>query len=187
MNIESLIPQIDWRNHSRSELVFIDVETTGLDKKTSKIIEIGCLRVSPKLPKPETFQVFLSVNEPLDQEIIDLTGITDEILEQHGLPFYRAFGAFKEFLGDSEGVAYNARFDRGMIESLTNKYNIPFKNYISDSMILCKKAFKLEGMKLQNVAEHLNVDYAGAHRADKDCEILALCHMAALIEVQKMP
>lgn len=183
--LEDLHKKLNWERISNKELVFVDVETTGLDKKTAKIIEIGALRITAQSPKPELFQRFLSIDEPLEEEIINLTGITNNMLKESGVPFYRAFGEFKTFLGTSDASAYNAKFDKAMINSLTSKYNIPFNTYISDSMLLCKKAFKLDSMKLQAVAEHLQIDTSGAHRADKDCLILAQCHMSALIELEQ--
>ena len=185
--LSDLHKKLNWSLIPNQELVFLDLETTGLDKKKSKIIEIGALRIKKSSPDPEFFQRFLTIDHALDDEIIELTQITDDILRKQGVPFYKAFGDFKTFLGNSDASAYNARFDKSMIESLVKKYNIPFKTYISDSMILCKKAFKLDSMKLKDVAEHLKVDTSGAHRADKDCLILAQCHMAALIEIQSQP
>jgi len=187
MQISELSKQINWKAISNQEIVIVDVETTGLDKKKDKIIEIGAVRLRQGSDTLEKFSALLTIDEELPDVIIDLTGITDEMLKESGKPFYRVMGDFKTFLGSSDASAYNAKFDKAFIDNLCSKYNIPFKNYFSDTMLICRKAFKLSGMKLSDVVEHLNIPYEDAHRAVNDCEMTLKCHMAALIEIERNP
>lgn len=184
MEFNELSKRIDWNAISNKEIVVCDLETTGFDPKENKIIEIGCVRMRPSYERPESFNALINIGEPLSDEITQLTGISDNLLETEGVPFYKAIGDFKTFLGSSDAAAYNSKFDKSFISALCAKYNIPFSNYMPDVMITCIKAFKLKGKKLSDVAEHLGIDTSGAHRALTDCNITLACYMQALIAIQ---
>jgi DNA polymerase-3 subunit epsilon len=68
--------------------LLIDVETTGLDHRKDEIIELGMVKFD-YLPDGRIVglrDVFASFNEPsgpVPQEIVTLTGITDEIIVGH--------------------------------------------------------------------------------------------------------
>ena len=59
--------------------VSIDLETTGLNPKTDKIIEIGAVKVVGGEIK-ERFSTYVNPGRKLEQRITDLTGIRDEDL-----------------------------------------------------------------------------------------------------------
>ena len=97
----------------------LDTETTGLDHANDKIIELGIVAFEYD---PETARIiriidryegFEDPGQPLPLEIIDITGITDEML------------AGQAFIGDrvralanaaSLVIAHNAAFDRKFVE-----------------------------------------------------------------------
>ena len=54
-------------------------------------------------------------------------------------------------------------------------------------MLLCRKAFALKGMKLKDVAEHLNIENTNAHRSIPDCLTTLECHLHALVEIRNTP
>lgn len=183
MSISELSKLVPWAKYPSNELVFFDLETTGF-KDNDLITEIGAVRLKRNADSLERFNVLLNIDRPMPAEVVEITGITDELLREKGVPFYVAFAKFKDFAKDSDLFAYNVRFDRKFILSFTKKYNITFSNYMGDSMLVCRKAFKLKGTKLKDVAEHLGVDYEGAHRADADSEIGLKCFIAALHELE---
>ncbi len=56
----------------------IDIETTGLNPKTERIIEVGAVRVRDgKIT--DQFESLLNPGRKLEEKIVELTGITDEI------------------------------------------------------------------------------------------------------------
>ena len=74
----------------------------------------------------ETFNTFVSPGRILNPEIIQLTGITDEMLV--GAPGQEeALRAFLDFVGDRPLAAHNADFDMGFIAEGCRKYGIPFQ------------------------------------------------------------
>ena len=59
--------------------VCLDLETTGLDPKKNKIIEIGAIKVSNgKIV--EQLETFVNPGVKLEERIVELTGIKDEQL-----------------------------------------------------------------------------------------------------------
>ena len=62
-----------------AEFVAFDLETTGLSHKTDEITEIGAA-IYRDGEIVDQFQTFVNPGRPLTQQIIDLTGITDDML-----------------------------------------------------------------------------------------------------------
>ena len=71
-------------------LVVFDTETTGLNYTNDQIIELAALRVEldpqgePIITKQMDTFISLPQGEKLPQRIVQLTGITDEVLEKDG-------------------------------------------------------------------------------------------------------
>ncbi len=59
--------------------VCVDLETTGLDPKRDKIIEIGAVRVE-RGEMIEEWKSFVNPGQKLSERIVELTGIHDEEL-----------------------------------------------------------------------------------------------------------
>ena len=99
--------------------VYADIETTGLDPGTDKIIELGMVRFE-FLPDGrifrllEEFSAFADPGFPLPEGIVRLTGITDAMVQGRSIDATQV----KAFL-DSVAlvIAHNAAFDRVFLES----------------------------------------------------------------------
>ena len=109
-------------------VIFLDVETTGLDFKEHQVIQL-CLR--PVLINSEDYSVTgvaksIVLNQdpgaPLTEEIKKLTNISDEELAGQSIDWswVRKTLERSDFI-----VCHNARFDRGMVESELAKANLP--------------------------------------------------------------
>ena len=60
--------------------VVVDLETTGLDPKTDKIIEIGALKIRNG-EITDSFSRLVNPGRKLEERIVEITGITDKELE----------------------------------------------------------------------------------------------------------
>lgn len=154
------------------EYVIFDIETTGLNREYNKIIEIGAVKI--KCGKIiDRFSSFVNPREDLKDEIIKLTGITDEMLlnepdEDYVLP------RFIEFFGDSILVAHNAKFDMGFIKKWAERNNRVIKNTVLDTVGLSRTLFPDMSKHTLNVlAKRLNVSLENHHRAIDDAEATA--------------
>jgi len=154
------------------EIVCFDIETTGLNKKYEVIIEIGAA-VLRDGKVAETFNTFVSPGRILNPEIIQLTGITDEMLV--GAPSQEeALRAFLDFVGDRPLAAHNADFDMGFIAEGCRKYGIPFQKTSVDTLVLAQNLLpELGKYKLDVVAEHLQLPAFNHHRASDDAATVA--------------
>lgn len=98
--------------------LLVDVETTGLDTKTDKIIELGCILFDYGLDGTiyeitDEYNGLQDPHTPLDPEITKLTGITDADLKGQNLDEDKV----KHLIKQSDFViAHNSAFDRPMLE-----------------------------------------------------------------------
>ncbi len=149
------------------EYVIFDLETTGLMKETDKIIEIGAVKVkNGKII--DKFSAFVNPKIKLSEKIIELTNITDDMLENEPdediiLP------KFLKFFGNAVLVAHNANFDIGFIRQWAKFKNIQINNTVIDTVELSKLLFpNLSKYKLDIVAKHLGLSLENHHRAVDD-------------------
>src|SRR3546814_208203 len=73
-------PTIDI-SHLPEQFVVFDLETTGLDASKHQIIEIGAIRVNRNSDRHDTYQSLITAKRKLPKKIVELTGITDELLK----------------------------------------------------------------------------------------------------------
>ena len=112
-------------------VIFLDTETTGLDSKNDKLIEIAAIKVileEGKLKIAKDFDYFIKLPDGmvLSEEITELTGITNEDLSKKG---ESSSYVAKQFVSLFEGeksllVAYNAQFDLSFIYWLLVNENL---------------------------------------------------------------
>ncbi len=96
----------------------VDVETTGLDAETDRIVEVGWVRVREG-QVVEARSELCAPGRPLPPVVGRLTGLTDAMLE-HAPPVDRtAQGWCRAMAGAAFVVAYNAPFDRSFLSRAT--------------------------------------------------------------------
>lgn len=162
-------------------VVVFDIETTGLDRKREVITEIGAVVLENGEIK-EKFQTFVDPKRPLSREIINLTGITDDMLK--GAPSQEeAIRAFLEFAAGRPLAAHNAEFDIGFIKEGCRRYGIPFDPTYLDTLALAQSLLPdLGRYKLDIVARHLNLPDFNHHRASDDAATAAYL-LAAFVKM----
>lgn len=115
-------------------VVFFDTETTGLDADTCQIIELAAIRVE-KVEDGKFRQVAadmfirLPEGQKIPEKIVELTGITDEMLEAEGVTEAEAAGVFVRMIGRDKGpvllVAHNAQFDLLFVQAMLARHYWP--------------------------------------------------------------
>ena len=105
-------------------IIVFDFETSGLDPLVNKIIEFGAIHLvkdetSRKFVIKEEVDIFVNIGTPLEQVIIDLTNITDDMLQNFGVNEESLFDKINEFykLDNVLFVAYNLQFDINFFNS----------------------------------------------------------------------
>lgn len=125
-------------------LVVFDTETTGLEPDSCQIIELAALKIEEKDGKPEITArmddfVKLPAGERLPDRIVELTGITDEILESEGKsPEDVARHFVEEFLSEPATLsAHNAQFDASFLRVLLMGQKLPSIKWL-DTLTVCR-------------------------------------------------
>lgn len=155
----------------------IDVETTGLNPKTEKIIEVGAVKVrNGKIV--ERFDSLVHPGRRLEERITELTGITDEMLKDAPLP-EKVIPEILDFIGGDILLGHSIMFDYsflkraavnlGLMKSKDNRYGI-------DTLKIARCCLReLESRSLPFLCKYYEIPHE-AHRAEKDAEATALLY-----------
>lgn len=158
------------------EFVVFDTETTGFTPYSDQMIEIGAVKIKNG-EVTERFDELINPYRKLPPKIIELTNITDAMLEDKDSE-ENATKRFLEFVGDLPMVAHNAKFDIGFISAAMNKYNLgEFKNTVIDTMSMARTLYpEWKNHKLSTLVKNLEVpwDESAHHRGDYDSEGTAI-------------
>ncbi|AZN73527.1 DNA polymerase III subunit epsilon [Georhizobium profundi] len=158
------------------EIIF-DTETTGLDFRLDRIIEIGCLELIDHFPTGRSFHVYINAQgRPVHPDALQVHGITDEFLA--GKPtFAQIAGELQEFFGDATLIAHNATFDISFINAEFERIGIaPIgREQILDTLVLARRRHPMGPNSLDALCRRYNIDngHRTKHGALLDAELLA--------------
>lgn len=167
----NIITKDDMRSVN-DEIIIYDVETTGLSHERDRLTEIGAVKIK-NLRVIDSFNTMVNPGKPIPPKIVELTGITDEMVAN--APDERAaVEEFFKFCGDNPVmVAHNAKFDNGMIDAVCQRHNIPHEYSSIDTLIMSRAMLpELGRHTLDSVARHLKLGKFEHHRACDDAMIL---------------
>jgi DNA polymerase III subunit epsilon len=120
------------------EIVF-DTETTGLDRKTDRIVEIGCVEIVDLMPTDRTYHQYINPLMPVSRDAYKIHGLSDVFLRSKPT-FKRIHNRFLSFIEGARLVAHNATFDISMINEELDRLDIgPLKNEVVDTLELAKQ------------------------------------------------
>ena len=134
-------------------MVALDLETTGLDVRQDKIIEIGMIRFDGAQVL-ETYQTFINPDRPIPPAVTQLTHITNPMVTKapHILD---VLDEVSDFAGNDAIVGHNIGFDLGFL----HRYKILMKNRSTDTYELASVLLPRAGRyKLSALAEQFNID-----------------------------
>ncbi len=151
--------------------VVFDVETTGLSAVYDTIIELAAVKVRGG-EIIDRFESFANPHQSLSATIIDLTGITDDMLTD-APNVDEVLAKFKEWIGDDILVAHNASFDMGFLNVGYKKHlgEEKAKNPVIDTLELGRFLYpELKNHRLNTLCKKFDIDLTQHHRAIYDCE-----------------
>jgi len=157
--------------------VIFDFETTGLDTRTARIIEIGAIKYVNR-QETERFSALVSPGEKLRPEIVSITGIDDEMLV--GQPTIdEVLPAFHDFLRGCLGVAHNAEFDCGILVHESARLGFQCDYHVVCTLKMARALVASERKNLDALAAHYNLTFESRHRSIGDILVTAevLWHM----------
>ncbi len=181
----------DCPGHMNGEAVVFDIETTGLSVQNCRITEIGAVKIKDGKVL-DTFNTFVNPEQPIPEEIVKLTGITNEMVkdapsEADALRNFFAFlGKREDTGGDVLLIAHNADFDTGFIRAAAVRNGLDFKNPYLDTLALARFLIPdLKNHKLDTVAGHYNLGDFNHHRACDDAAMLAAIYFCMLRDLDE--
>lgn len=156
-------------------LIVFDFETTGLSPINDRIIEIGALlieRDGKNFKIKKEFNCLIKQDKPLPEKIVEITNITDELLNKEGISESEAFHHFLNiYKKEALLVAYNLSFDYAFLVELFRRHfndkEIFLYNDLLDVMAIYKDRHPYPH-KLDNVVETYNITIPNTHRALDD-------------------
>lgn len=116
-------------------LAFIDLETTGINLGTDRIVEIAIVKIMPdgtKLVKRK----LINPEMPIPPQSTEIHGISDEMVKD-APTFRQAANEIKQFIDNCDISGYNS-----------NKFDIPL---LVEEFLRLDQDFKIEGRKLLDV------------------------------------
>ena len=113
--------------HPDERLIILDTETTGINPREGhRIVEVGCVEMINRQLTGRSFHVYINPLFEMDQEVINIHGLTNEFLRDKPL-FAQVADEFIEFIKGARLVIHNAKFDIGFMDNefALLKRNIP--------------------------------------------------------------
>jgi DNA polymerase-3 subunit epsilon len=153
-----------------------DSETTGLDKKEDRVIELAGVEVVGNVITGNFYHQYINPGRcKVHDDAFKVHGISNDFLASYPT-FDRVYRDYLAFIGDANLVFHNAPFDMGMISAEFARLKVPmFSNVVEDTLVQAKKLFPGSPVSLDALCRRFGIDNAHRtkHGALLDSEILA--------------
>ena len=165
-------------------IVVLDFETTGLDTRNDRIIEIGAVKLAEGRVTDE-LSVLVNPGQLLKPKITEITGITDQMLRDQP-PITEALPRLLDFIGDCPIAAHNADFDYSILQSELRRQGIQREWTVIDTLTFARQLYPdMKSHRLGVLCKRLGVSLKNAHRAVHDATATAHCLRQMLEETEK--
>ncbi|MBN4067371.1 DUF3820 family protein [Simkania negevensis] len=152
--------------------ICIDCETTGLDVRNDKVIEVA----AAKFTLSETLDTYENLIDPavlIPEESIAIHGIKDDMVA--GKPSLSSLlPHIFRFIGQYPIVGHGVQFDINLLAYEAERTNIKNKirkNPVIDTLRLARLYGKSPTNSLEVLRQHFNIQEQGAHRAMNDVTV----------------
>lgn len=146
--------------------VCVDVETTGLEPKKDRIIEIGAVRVEEGRVTGE-WESLVNPERELTEKITALTGISDEQLAE-AKKISEVLPGLLDFLGERPLLGHSVHFDFAFLKRAAAREKLAFERQGIDTLKIARKYLKeLESRSLGALCRYYEIPHK-AHRALDD-------------------
>ena len=160
------------KNIEDFDLVFLDVETTGLDVVVGDAIcEIGACKVRAR-ETIDTFETLVNPKKSVPPEAYLIHKISDDDLKD--APYFeKIIDKLTSFLDNSVVCAYNAEFDIGFINHEARRRDLSaIELPVLDILCMARKTLKVPRYRLEYIADFFNIGYQKSlHRALHDARV----------------
>ena len=163
--------------------VVLDVETTGLNTRADRIIEIGAVRVEQGAEVAE-FSELIDPGCDVPERVTELTGITAAMLRGKRT-IAEALPDFARFCAGAVLVAHNAAFDTAFFRRAFRAAGLDFDFTVVDTLALVRNQYPHSRThKLGAMCKQLGISLTNAHRAVHDARATSLVLLKTLDAVR---
>lgn len=150
--------------------VVFDVETTGLSAVYDTIIELAAVKLKDG-EVIDRFESFANPHHRLSATTINLTGITDDMVE-NAPEIGDVLKRFHEWAGESILSAHNASFDMGFLNVGYKKIGLgKAQNPVIDTLELGRFLYpEMKNHRLNTLTKKFDIELTQHHRAIYDAE-----------------
>lgn len=147
-------------------IVALDLETTGLNPREDKIIEIALIKIDIHTRKIiEIYNTFINPNIPIPGIVSEITNIFDSDVEQ-APDITSVIDEVNDFIWDSPILWHNTKFDRDFL--LAQWVDIE-RNLVLDTFFLANfLLYDIKSLNLGFICSHVWINIQSEHRAIDD-------------------
>ncbi|WP_313612435.1 DNA polymerase III subunit epsilon [Agrobacterium sp.] len=158
------------------EIIF-DTETTGLESKNDRIIEIGGIELINHFPTGRTIHLYINPDgRKVHPDALAVHGISDESLVDKP-KFSEVVDQIREFFEGAKWVAHNATFDMGFINAEFARMGIEpvAPDMVLDTLAMARRKHPMGPNSLDALCRRYGIDNSRRekHGALLDSELLA--------------
>ncbi len=157
--------------------IIFDTETTGLESKQDRIIEIGGVELINNFPSGKTIHIFINPGDrKVHPDALAVHGITDEFLKDKP-GFAEVAQKIVEFFDGARWIAHNANFDMGFINAEFERIGLPPvpAEQVVDTLAMARRKHPMGPNSLDALCRRYGIDntHRTKHGALLDSELLA--------------
>ena len=147
--------------------VALDLETTGLNPSTDRIIEIGAVKVVDGIIV-STYSTLVNPQIPINFKINKLTGIDSQMLENQPL-IGDIIDDFVKYTQDLPILGHNVIFDFSFLKKAAVNNKLTFEKEGIDTLKMARRMLPhVEHKGLEYLCNYFNINPENSHRAMDD-------------------
>lgn len=152
--------------------VCIDCESTGLDVKQDRIVEVAVSSFTLD-GTLDSFESLIDPERDIPENVIAVHHITPDMVQ--GKPKIReVLPQVLKIIGNRPIIGHGIKFDIDLIDQACKRYNIPCNianNLSFDTLRLARLYGDSPSNSLEQLRKHFNIQEEGAHRAMSDVTV----------------
>jgi DNA polymerase III subunit epsilon len=157
--------------------IIFDTETTGLENKADRVIEIGGVELINNFPSGKTIHIYINPGDrKVHPDALAVHGITDEFLKDKP-SFGDVAQEIIDFFEGARWIAHNATFDMGFINAEFARLGLPPvpNDQVVDTLAMARRKHPMGPNSLDALCRRYGIDngHRTKHGALLDSELLA--------------
>ena len=169
------------------DVVVLDTETTGFNKDSDRVIEIGAVKLREGRPVSK-FHTYLNAQGVSSSPgALAVHGITEQFLADKPV-FSDVYNALLDFICDTDLVIHNAPFDVGFLDAELERVGYQARIgdicNVVDTLVLAKQRFPGQKNNLDILCKRYGVlnEHRTLHGALLDADLLAKVYLQMCVD-----